>query len=112
VKEGAQIKRSKSGMSDNDRFFNENTRALATAKIGPKHEGNQLPLAGFLKPEPGSRCGCFFFSSGADRTRKKCYNKTLDSASELAAYGGRADSSPNILLSDVVRRIFTGGVRG
>jgi len=42
AKEGAQIKRSKSGMSDNDRFSSENTRALATAKIGPKNEGSEL----------------------------------------------------------------------
>jgi len=54
----------------------------------------------------------FFLFLGADKTRKKCYNKSLDSASKMAAYGGRADSSPNMLLSNVIRRIFTGGVRG
>jgi hypothetical protein len=37
AKEGAQIKKSSSDMSDNDRFFSENTRVLATAKIGPKN---------------------------------------------------------------------------
>jgi hypothetical protein len=39
AKEGSEIKSSKSGMSNNDRFFSENTRALATAKIGPKKRG-------------------------------------------------------------------------
>ena len=36
AREGVQIKRSKSGMSNHDRFFSENTQPLATAKIGPK----------------------------------------------------------------------------
>jgi hypothetical protein len=39
AKKGTEIKSSKSGMSNNDRFFSENTRALATAKIGPKNRG-------------------------------------------------------------------------
>jgi hypothetical protein len=47
-KEGAQIKRSKSNMSNNDRFCSENTRALATAKIGPKkRRANGYLLLGF-----------------------------------------------------------------
>jgi hypothetical protein len=70
AKEGAEIKSSKSGMSNNDRFFSENTRALATAKIGPKKTGTgQLFSAGFLKPE---RCrDAFVFSSPRRRQGSK-----------------------------------------
>jgi hypothetical protein len=44
--------------------------------------------------------------------QKKCYNKSLDSASKVAAYGGRTDRRPYILLLELIRRIFTGWLRG
>jgi hypothetical protein len=113
AKEGAQIKESKCDISNNDRFFNEeNTRALATAKIGPKKRWQAAVSCWLSEARAMPRCGWFFLFQEACKTQKKCYNKILDSASNLAAYGGRADSNPNILLLDVFRRIFTGGVRG
>jgi hypothetical protein len=71
AKEGAQIKRSKSDMSNNNRFFSENTRALATAKIGPKNgrTGRDLLLE-FLKPEPCRDALDFFFSWGRLASKK------------------------------------------
>jgi hypothetical protein len=44
--------------------------------------------------------------------QKKCYNKSLDSPSKVAAYGGRTDRRPYILLLELIRRIFTGWLRG
>jgi len=67
AKEGAQIKSSKSGMSNNDRFFSENTRALATAKIGPK---NGDAAAGFLKPERCRDALVFSFPRGRQDSKK------------------------------------------
>ena len=71
AKEGPRIKRSKSGMSDNGRFFSENTRALATAKIGPKKRGaNSYLPAGFLKPEWVAIRLFFLFLGGRQDSKK------------------------------------------
>jgi hypothetical protein len=45
------------------------------------------------------RQGSFFAKKNSGlKNLKKCYNKVLDQATEVAAYGGRADPGPNILL--------------
>ncbi len=50
-------------------------------------------------------------SSRGRQRPKKCYNKVLDQAPKVAAYGGCADPSPNILLLGVIDRIITAGLR-
>jgi hypothetical protein len=70
-KEGLKIKRSRSRMSNNDRFFSKNTVALATAKIGPKKWGpDRYILAGFLKPERGRDALVFSFLGGRQDSKK------------------------------------------
>lgn len=63
-------------------------------------------------PKGGDQDAKKSFVPGEANRRKKCYNKVLDQASKVAAYGGRADPSPNILLLGVIDRIFTAGLRG
>jgi hypothetical protein len=71
AKEGAQIKRSKSGMSDNDRFFSENTRALATAKIGPKKRGQAATSCWVSEAPSGVAMRLFFlFFRGRQDSKK------------------------------------------
>jgi hypothetical protein len=78
AKEGAQIKKSGSGMSVKDRFPTENTRVLATAKIGPKSRWHTGPSCSIFEVERRRNAVVFFFFLGAGKTLKKCYNKSLD----------------------------------
>jgi hypothetical protein len=83
--------------------FRHGTRALRELIQGRKASREARIPAAYQSPE--------IVAATAVLQPKKCYNKVLDHRFELAAYGGRADRSPNILLLAVMHRMFTADFR-